>query len=57
MQVVASDSTARHDSSGYRRYCLQKIARILEAPPRVFLKERLKENDDRLWHTFEFFER
>jgi hypothetical protein len=42
MQAVARDSTARLDSFGYRRYCLQKFARILKAPPWGFLKERLK---------------
>jgi hypothetical protein len=57
MQALASDSAPRLDSSGYGRYCLQKFARILEPLPGVFLKERLKENDEWLWRTFEFFER
>jgi hypothetical protein len=30
---------------------------ILKAPPGVFLKEHVKWNDERLWDTFEFFER
>ena len=57
MQAVASDSTARLDSSGYRRYRLQKFARILKALPGILLKERFKENDEWLWDIFEFFER
>jgi hypothetical protein len=40
MQAVAGNSTARLESCGYRRYCLQKFARILKTPPGVFLKER-----------------
>ena len=57
MQALMSDSTARLDSFGYRGYCLQKFARILKAPPGVFLKERLKQNDEWLRNTFEFFQR
>src|SRR6516165_3182606 len=55
MQTLASDSTARLDSSGYRRYCDQKFARTLEALPRGFLKEHFKQNDHRLWDIFELF--
>src|SRR6516162_8954961 len=55
MQTLASDSTARLDSSGYRRYCVQKFARTLKALPGVFLKEHFKQNDHRLWDIFELF--
>ena len=57
MQVLAGDSTARLDSFGYRRYCLQKFARTLKAPPGVFLKELLKDDYDRLWNIFELLKR
>ncbi len=57
MQAVAGDSSPRLDSSGYRRYCLQKFARILETPCRVLLKEFLKENYDWLWNIFESLKR
>jgi hypothetical protein len=52
MQALAGDSTARIDSSGYRWYCPQKLARILKATPGVFLKEHFKQNNYRLWDTF-----
>jgi hypothetical protein len=42
MQGLWGDSAPRLDSCGYRRYCLQKFAWILKAPPGVFLKERRK---------------
>ena len=32
-------------------------AGVLKAPRRVFLKEFLKENYDRLWNIFELFKR
>ena len=57
MQALAGDSTARLDSFGYRRYCLQKFARILKSPRRIFLKEFLKENYDWLWNIFESLKR
>ena len=52
-----SDSKPRVDLLGYRRYRLHKVSWILKAPRRVFLEERLKENDEWLWDTFDFFER
>src|SRR5580704_16324495 len=42
LQALTSDSTSRVNSSSYRRYRLQKFTRILETPPRVFLKEHFK---------------
>ena len=54
---VSSDeySTPRLDGASYRRYRIQKIGRVLEAPPGIFFKEFLKENCDRLWNIFESF--
>src|SRR6516164_4249929 len=57
LQAVTTDSTPRVDGASYRRYRIQKIGRVLEAPPGIFLKVFLKENYDRLWDIFELFER
>jgi hypothetical protein len=57
LQALTSDSTPCVNSSGYRRYLLQEFVRCLKALCRIFLKEFLKENDDRLWDIFESLKR
>src|SRR5271165_5203605 len=42
LQALTSDSPPCVDSAGYRRYRLQKFARVLKAPRRVFIEEHLK---------------
>src|SRR5262249_33657823 len=53
LQALTSDSTPCADSAGYSRYRLQELVRGPEALCRIFLKELLKENYDRLWNIFE----
>src|SRR4029077_4534447 len=55
LQALTSDSTPCVDSAGYRRHRLQQLVRSLETLCRIFLKEFLKENYDRLWNIFESF--
>ena len=57
LQVLSSDSTSSIDSACDRRYRLQQLVRSLETLCRIFLKEFLKENYDRLWNIFESFTR
>src|SRR6266481_9694024 len=52
-EALTRDSTPCVDSGCYRRHRLQQVVRSLEALRRVFLKEFLKENYDRLWNIFE----
>src|SRR6516164_7797765 len=56
LQGLTSDSKPCVDGACYRRYRLEKFARILKAPPGIFLKEHFKKNDHRLWDVFELFE-
>jgi Predicted metal-binding integral membrane protein (DUF2182) len=56
-EALASDSTPSVDSGCYRRYRLQQLIRSPETLRRIFVKEFLKENDDRLWNIFESFTR
>src|ERR1700751_3996873 len=53
LQALTSDSTACFDSTCYRGYRPQQLVRSPETLCRIFLKEFLKENDDRLWNIFE----
>src|SRR5262245_43652487 len=57
LQALTSDSTARLYSACYRGYRLQEFGRVLKASPGVFLKESLKQDNDRLWDMFELFDR
>src|SRR4029077_1920911 len=57
LQALTSDSTPCVDSACYRRHRLQHLVRSLETLCRIFLKEFLKENYDRLWNIFESFTR
>src|SRR6516164_6218390 len=57
LQVLTSDSTPCVDSACYGRYRLLQLVRSLETLCRIFLKEFLKENDDRLWNIFELLKR
>src|SRR6516165_5890257 len=52
-QFLMRDAVARVDSICYRRYRLEQLVRSLESLCRIFLKEFLKENYDRLWNIFE----
>jgi hypothetical protein len=51
------DCTARIDSAYYRRHRLHQLVWSLETLCRIFLKEFLKENYDRLWNIFESLKR
>jgi hypothetical protein len=51
--ALTRDSTAPIDCAYYRRHRLQQLVRSVETLCRIFLKEFLKENDERLWDTFE----
>ena len=51
------ERTPRFDSIPYHRHHLQEFGWTLEASRRVFLKEHLKENDERLRDTSELFNR
>ena len=51
------DSTPCSDSVCYHQYRMKKLVRSLETLGRIFLKEFLKENNDRLGDGFEFFKR
>src|SRR6516164_5657706 len=53
LQTLTSDSTPRVDSVRYPRYHLQQLVRSPETLCRIFLKEFLKENYNRLWNIFE----
>src|SRR4029077_20678774 len=57
LQALKSDSTPCVDCACYRRHRLQQLVRSLETLCRIFLKEFLKENYDRLWNSFESFTR
>ena len=57
LQALTSDSTLCVDSACYRRYRLQQLVWSLETLYRIFLKEFLKENDDRLWDLLESLKR
>src|SRR5258708_5449025 len=56
-ESLTSDSTPCVDCACYRRHRLQQLVRSLETLCRIFLKEFLKENYDRLWNIFELFTR
>src|SRR5271157_2847597 len=56
-EALASDSTPSVDGDCYRRYRLQQLVRSPKTLRRIFLKEFLKENYDRLWNIFESFTR
>src|SRR5271165_5839193 len=56
-EALTSDSTPCVDSACYRRHRLQQLVRSLETLRRIFLKELLKENYDRLWNIFESLKR
>ena len=47
----------RVESARYRRHRFQQLVRSLETLCRIFLKEFVKENYDRLWNIFESFMR
>ena len=53
LQTLTSDFTTCADSACYRRYRLQQLVWSLESLYRIFLKEFLKENEDRLWNILE----
>jgi hypothetical protein len=55
LQTLTSDSTPCIDSACYRWYPLEQLVWSLESLCRIFLKEFLKENYDRLWNIFELF--
>src|SRR6516164_5249960 len=57
LQVPTHDPTWCLDSICDRRYRLQQLVWGLETLCRIFLKEFLKENDDRLWNIFELRKR
>src|SRR3984893_3253297 len=57
LQALTSDSTPCVDCVCYRPYRLQEFGRSLETLGRIFLKEFLKQNYDRLWDTFELLKR
>ena len=57
MQALASDSSPRLDLYGYRRYRLQKFARVLKTMPGVFFEEHLKQSNYWLRDSFKLFER
>src|ERR1700746_3964614 len=57
LQALTSDSAARIDGASYRRYRLQELVRSPETLCRIFLKEFLKENDNRLGDIFELLKR
>jgi hypothetical protein len=48
-----SDFTSRVDSGCYRGHHLEQRVRSLETLRRVFLKEFLQKNNNRLWNVFE----
>jgi hypothetical protein len=50
---LASDFTSCVDSGCYYGHHLEQLDRSLETLRRVFLKEFLQENCDRLWDVFE----
>ena len=56
-QLLICNCSRPFDSAHYGRHHLQKISWGLKTPPRVFLEEHLNEENDRLRHTFELFER
>src|ERR1700682_1210904 len=56
-KALTSDSMGRVESARYRRHRLQQLVRSLETLCRIFLKEFIKENYDRLWNIFESFMR
>src|SRR5262245_12925128 len=53
LQALTSNSTPCVNSACYQRYRLQQLVRSLETMCRVFLKEFIKENYDRLWNIME----
>src|SRR5262249_15882961 len=57
LQALMSDSTPSVDSIRYRRHRLQQFVGSLETQCRIFLKEFLKENYDRLRNIFESLKR
>jgi hypothetical protein len=57
LQVLTTDPTWCLDSICDRRYRLQQLVRSLETPCRIFGKEFLKQNYDRLWNIFELLKR
>ena len=57
LQALKSDSMPCLDSACYRWYRLLKLVRSPETLCRIFLKEFLKENYDRLWDIFKSFTR
>src|SRR5262249_16613251 len=57
LQVLTTDPTRCVESAYYRRYRLQQLVWSLETLCRIFLKEFLKENYDRLWNIFELLKR
>src|SRR5208337_1335860 len=57
LQALTSDSTPCVDSACYRRHRPQQFVRCLETLCRIFLKEFLKENDDRLRHLVQLSNR
>jgi hypothetical protein len=52
-EALTNDSMARVESACYGRYRRQQLARSPKTLRRIFLKEFLKENYDRLWDMFE----
>jgi hypothetical protein len=56
-QALMRDCTPQVDRPRHRRHRLQKFVRALETPRRVFLKEHLKENSERLREVVQLFER
>ena len=57
LQALTSDSTARIDGACYGGHRLQQLIRSPETICRIFPKEFLKKNYDRLWNIFESFTR
>src|SRR4029077_11139718 len=57
LQVLASDSAPRTRSTFYCRHRLEQLVWSLESLRRIFLKEFLKENYDRLCNIFESLKR
>src|SRR5271166_2742961 len=56
-EALTSDFTPCVDSGCYRWYRFQQLVRSLETLRRIFLKQFLQENNDRLWNIFESFTR
>ena len=51
------DFTLFLDRRRYRRHQLQKFGGVLKTAPRIFLEERLNEDNGRLWDTLQLFKR